>query len=138
MPNRFIVQPGSRTRILGALLYKYDLAGFLQWGYNFYNSQLSLFPIDPYRVTDAGCAFPSGDPFIVYPGADGRPEESQRLALMDEAMCDYCALMALEGLAGRERVMEILGDMTFKSYPDEAGLLDIRRRVNEEIKASIK
>lgn len=138
VPNRFIVQPGSRTRILGALLYKYSLAGFLQWGYNFYNSQLSLFPIDPYRVTDAGCAFPSGDPFIVYPGADGRPEESQRLALMDEAMCDYCALMALEGLAGRERVMEILGDMTFKSYPDEAGLLDIRRRVNEEIKANIK
>lgn len=138
VPNRFIVQPGSRTRIIGMLLYKYDLAGFLQWGYNFYNSQYSLCPIDPYRVTDAGCAFPSGDPFIVYPGADGRPEESQRLMLMDEAMCDYCALKALESLKGRERVMEILGGMTFTSYPDEAGLLEIRRRVNEEIKAGIQ
>lgn len=137
VPNRFIVQPGSRTRILGMLLYKFRLAGFLQWGYNFYNSQVSLFEIDPYRVTDAGCAFPSGDPFIVYPGPDGHPEESQRLLLMDEAMCDYCALCALEERVGRERTEALLGDMTFERYPDEAGLLEIRRRVNEEIKANM-
>ena len=56
---------------------------------------------------------------------------------MDEAMCDYCALYALEGLVGRERVTELVGEMTFKSYPDEAGLLEVRRRVNEEIKANI-
>lgn len=138
VPNRFIVQPGARTRILGALLYKFRLAGFLQWGYNFYNSQVSLYQIDPYRVTDAGGAFPSGDPFIVYPGADGRPEESQRLMLMDEAMGDYCALYELERLAGREKVLEILGDMTFDRYPgDEGFLLNMRARVNEEIKANI-
>lgn len=138
VPNRFIVQPGARTRILGALLYKFRLAGFLQWGYNFYNSQVSLYQIDPYRVTDAGGAFPSGDPFIVYPGADGRPEESQRLMLMDEAMGDYCALYELEQLAGREKVLEILGDMTFDRYPgDEGFLLNMRARVNEEIKANM-
>lgn len=138
VPNRFIVLPGARTRILGALLYKYRLAGFLHWGYNFYNSQFSLYPIDPYRVTDAGTAFPSGDPFLVYPGADGRPEESQRLMLMDEAMKDYCALAALERLVGRERVLELLGDMTFDCYPkDEAFLLDMRARVNEEIKTNL-
>lgn len=137
VPNRFIVQPGSRTRILGALMYKYDLAGFLHWGYNFYNSQVSLYHIDPYRTTDAGCAFPSGDPFLVYPGPGGVPEESQRLMLMDEAMCDLSALSALEGLAGRERVLELLGGMTFTDYPDEEGLLDIRIRVNEEIKANM-
>lgn len=137
VPNRFIVLPGARTRVLGALMYRHGLAGFLHWGYNFYNSQVSLYQIDPYRVTDAGAAFPSGDPFLVYPGAGGRPEESQRLMLMDEAMCDYCALCALELLAGRENAMELLGGMTFSSYPDEAGLLDIRRRVNEEIKANM-
>ena len=49
--NRFIVQPGYRTRVLGAQMYKYELAGFLQWGYNFYNSAFSLHPIDPYRCT---------------------------------------------------------------------------------------
>lgn len=44
--NRFIVQPGYRTRILGAQMYKYQLNGFLHWGYNFYNAEHSIFPID--------------------------------------------------------------------------------------------
>ena len=29
-----------------------------------------------FEVTDACNAFPSGDPFLVYPGEDGHPEES--------------------------------------------------------------
>ncbi len=80
--NRFIVLPGCRTRILGVQLYKYRLDGFLHWGYNFYNSEHSLYPIDPYRCTDAGGAFPSGDPFLVYPGKDGRPEGSDRKSVV--------------------------------------------------------
>lgn len=54
--NRYIVQPGYRTRILGAMMYKYDLSGFLHWGYNFYNSEHSIFHINPYRCTDAAAA----------------------------------------------------------------------------------
>ena len=46
--------PGNRTRIIGMQIYRYDLDGFLHWGYNFYNSEYSLYPIDPYRCTDAG------------------------------------------------------------------------------------
>ena len=103
--NRFIVQPGYRTRILGTQMYKYQLDGFLHWGYNFYNAEHSIFPIDPYRCTDAAGAFPSGDPFLVYPGADKEPEESLRIMLMDEAMSDLCAMNYLEELAGRDVVM---------------------------------
>ena len=83
-------------RILGVQMYKYQLDGFLHWGYNFYNSEKSLYPIDPYRCTDASGAFPSGDPFLVYPGADRKPEESIRLMLMDEAMNDLRAMYLLE------------------------------------------
>lgn len=140
VPNRFIVLPGSRTRILGVLLYKYRLSGFLHWGYNFYNSQNSLYPIDPYETTDAGEAFPSGDPFLVYPGKDGKPEESQRLMLMDQAMSDYCALTALEKLAGRERVLELIGEnVTFREYPQaESYLLSLRERVNQAITEALR
>lgn len=106
--NRFIVQPGYRTRILGTQMYKYQLDGFLHWGYNFYNAEHSIFPIDPYRCTDAAGAFPSGDPFLVYPGADGEPEESLRIMLMDEAMSDLCAMNYLEELAGRDVVMSCI------------------------------
>lgn len=140
VPNRFIAQPGYRTRILGLLMYRFRLDGFLHWGYNFYNSQYSLCPIDPYRTTDAGGAFPSGDPFLVYPGADGRPEESMRLMHMDEAMADLCAFTALERLAGREAALACIeGGPTFDQYPrEEEYLLRVRENVNRGIEAALK
>ena len=63
--------PRGRGRILGAQLWKHGAAGFLQWGFNFWYTALSKAVIDPFRVTDAGGAFPGGDGFSVYPGADG-------------------------------------------------------------------
>ncbi|WP_322172984.1 DUF4091 domain-containing protein [Acutalibacter caecimuris] len=139
VPNRFIVQAGQRTRALGALLYRHQLDGFLHWGYNFYNAQYSLYPIDPYRCTDAGGAFPSGDPFLVYPGKDGKPEESVRMMLMDEAMSDYCALVALEGLVGREKVLGLLPDVAaFDDYPqDESWLLRLREELAEALEKAL-
>lgn len=133
VPNRFIVLPGYRTRILGVLLYKYQLDGFLHWGYNFYHSELSHYRIDPYQCTDAAGAFPSGDPFLVYPGKDGIPEGSIRQMLMDEAMSDYCALTALEKLAGRETVLGYIHEetVTFDNYPQsEDYLLRLRQKVD--------
>lgn len=141
--NRFIVQPGYRTRILGAQMYKYQLDGFLHWGYNFYNSVYSLYPIDPYQTTDASRAFPSGDPFIVYPGKDGKPEESQRCMLMYEAMADLCACNLLEELSGRGAVMECMepdkeNQVTIEEYPrNNEYLIAFRERVNERIEKAL-
>lgn len=138
--NRFIALPGYRTRILGVQLYKYQLDGFLHWGYNFYNSELSRYPIDPYRCTDADNAFPAGDAFLVYPGKDGQPEGSIRLMLMDEAMTDYCAFVALEKLIGREKVLALIDaqKVTFDDYPkDESYLLKLRAMVNAAIREKL-
>ncbi len=120
-------------------MYRFQLDGFLHWGYNFYNSQYSLCPIDPYQTTDAGGAFPSGDPFLVYPGADGRPEESMRLMLMDQAMSDLCAFTALEQLAGREAALACIeGAPTFEQYPqEEEYLLRVRENVNRKIEEAL-
>jgi len=135
--NRFITLPGFRTRILGAQMYKYRLDGFLQWGYNFYNSEYSWYPIDPYRCTDSAGAFPSGDPFLVYPGADGKPVGSLRLMLMDEAMSDLCAMYLLEELAGREAVMDCIENgekLEIDVYPQSsAWLQNMRLRINRKI-----
>jgi len=133
--NRFFSMPLSRARILGVQLYKYRIEGFLHWGFNFYNSQLSLRHIDPYAVTDADEGFPSGDPFVVYPGPDGMPEESVRLMAMDAAFRDIRALTLLENLAGRQQVIEmidrLLDNPTFTSYPySDEPLLLLRRNVN--------
>lgn len=141
--NRFIAQPGFRTRILGTQLYKFRIDGFLHWGYNFYNSEFSLYPINPYECTDADGAFPSGDPFLVYPGKGGKPEDSMRCMLMDEAMADLRAMKYLETLTDRETVMACLGEeengeITFKKYPQSISYLtQVREKVNAAIKANI-
>lgn len=142
--NRYIVQPGYRTRILGVQMYKYQLDGFLQWGFNFYNSYHSLYPIDPFRCTDSSGAFPAGDPFIVYPGPDGKPMESIRYMLMQEAMSDLCAMNYLESLAGRETVMKCIEsspaeEVTFDKYPRNITYMTAcRERINAEIKKALK
>ena len=76
---------GERKRIIGFQLYKFCIKGFLHWGLNFWYSQFSLYPIDPFKVTDAGFAFPSGDAFLVYPGEDG-PIDSLRYEVFCEAL----------------------------------------------------
>lgn len=137
--NRFMSMPSARNRIYGVQLYKYDIIGILHWGYNFYNSQFSIEHINPYEVTDAGNAFPAGDPFLVYPGADGCPEESIRMMVHDEAMADLRALKYLETLTSKDYVMELIeGELaeplTFRRYPkSDLYLISLRNRVNREI-----
>ena len=102
-------------------MYKYGIKGFLQWGYNFYYSQLSKRVIDPYRETDGGGAFPAGDPFSVYPyGDDVIP--SLRLKVFKQALDDIRLLELWEDKIGRAEVVkriETLAGMeiTFKKYP---------------------
>ena len=112
---------------------------FLQWGYNFYHTELSRRQINPYETTDAGGVFPSGDPFQVYPGPDGNPEESLRFMNLHLAMQDLRALEALETLRGREHVLQLLNEcaqglLTLTEYPREAAFFEkLRRHVNEEL-----
>lgn len=142
--NRFFSMPSARNRILGVQLYLYNIKGFLHWGYNFYNSQYSISPIDPFRVTDAGGGFPSGDPFLVYPAEDGTAYESIRLMVLSEALYDLSALQLLEELTDRSFVEAVIYEgvdslITFKEYPHEASyLLNLRERVNNEISKRIQ
>ncbi|GIP28525.1 hypothetical protein J23TS9_36550 [Paenibacillus sp. J23TS9] len=137
--NRFFSMPSARNRILGYQLYKYDAAGFLHWGYNFWYTQYSKQVIDPFRVTDAGGAFPSGDAYLVYPGEDG-PIESIRMEVMYEALQDLRALRLLEELMGRDEVLAALDEgldepITFSCYPRNADwILSKRDWINGKIK----
>jgi hypothetical protein len=137
--NRFFAMPSARNRILGVQLYLYNIKGFLHWGYNFYNTRYSVAAIDPYRVSDAGGAFPSGDPYIVYPAEDGTALESIRLMVLSEALYDLRALNLLESLTDRAYVESLIYEkyhemITFKQYPkDPEYLLELRERVNHEI-----
>ncbi len=139
VPNRFMSMPSQRNRAIGTLLYKYGIKGFLHWGYNFYNLQYSIAPVDPYKVTDAGGGFPSGDSFMVYPAKDGSTLESLRLKVLYDGFQDMAALQLLESRIGRDRVIEFIEKdikpLTFFEYPREAEwLLETREKINNMIK----
>ncbi|MCD9020919.1 DUF4091 domain-containing protein [Cohnella silvisoli] len=136
--NRFFSMPSARNRVLATQLYKFKIQGFLHWGYNFWYSQHSIRPIDPYLVTDAVHAFPSGDAFAVYPGPEG-PVDSIRWEVFREALQDLRALELLESYVGRDETLKLLeqdleSTLTFKDYPIEASwVLGTRERINRAI-----
>ena len=125
------------------LLYKYDAKGFLQWGHNFWYSQYSRKPINPFEVTDAGGSFPAGDSYMVYPGKDGKPLNSLRHLVFFDGFQDLRALRLLEGLTSREYVLNLIEEgldipLSFKTYPHEQEwLLGLRERINNEIAKNI-
>ena len=144
LPNRMFAMPPTRNRILGMLLYKYEAKGFLQWGHNFWYTQYSKKHINPFEVTDAGGAFPSGDSFVVDPGPYMQPLNSTRHEVFYEGICDYRAMKYLERLTSREHVLKILTknldtELTFKNYPhDIEWLLNKRAEINKEIELAIR
>ena len=140
VPNRFFAMESARNRIMGVLMYLYDIKGFLHWGFNYYYTQYTKKKINPYITTDAGYAFASGDAFLVYPGDNGEPLDSIRAEVQDEGLTDLRALKMLESLTDKKYVESIIYEtlpyktMNFKDYPRDAKwLLNLREKVAEEI-----
>ena len=137
--NRFIAQRSSVNRILGVQLYLHHIKGFLHWGYNFYQSQHSIEPINPYLVNDANGAFPAGDPFVVYPGQNGKPLESIRGRVFLHGLEDLRALKLLESLTDYDFVRACIHEnveeeISFSVFPrEDSYLLGLRERINREI-----
>ena len=126
--NRFFSMPSSRNRIIGVQLYKYNIEGFLQWGYNFYYTHHSLRLIDPYAETDADRAFPSGDPFTVYPYRDGAIP-SLRQKVFASALDDLRLLKLVESKIGKDATVALIEraakmPITFSKYPTDDEFFD--------------
>lgn len=138
LSNRFIAMPSYRNRIMGMQLYKFNIKGFLQWGYNFYYNQFSTHMINPYLVNDADGGFPAGDAFSVYPGRCGALA-SIRLKVFKHGLQDMMALKLLENRIGRDKVLKVIEDMEdFNVYPQSAEyILELRKMVNDLIKNSL-
>lgn len=142
--NRFFCNDSVRTRVIGYQMFKYDVKGFLHWGYNFYYTQLSKALIDPYKVSDAGGKFPSGDSYVVYPAKDGTANHSIRLKIFYDALQDMAALNTLKNLTDKTTSVSIIEEnskynITFSDYPhSDEWLLSIREKINSAIKENIK
>lgn len=142
--NRFFCNDSIRTRVIGYQMFKYDVKGFLHWGYNFYYTQLSKALVDPFKVSDAGGKFPSGDSYVVYPSYDGTPYHSIRLKVFYDALQDMAALNTLAKLTNKNNCLDIIEEngkhcITFSEYPhSDLWLLNKREIINKKIKENIK
>ena len=147
--NRFLAMPMNRTRVIGTQLFKYNIAGFLQWGYNFYYSCHSRHVIDPYTRNDGDFGnpgqiwVPAGDPFSVYPAPDGTAYETLRIKGFTEALHDLRALDLLASLIGHDKTVALIEDegkmpFTFAAYCRDADFCArLRERVNRAIAEQI-
>lgn len=141
--NRFIAMPSWRNRSIGMQLFKYDIKGFLQWGYNFYNNMLSDSPVNPYSDTSGEYWVPAGDAFSVYPSRDGKALESLRIIVFYEALQDLAAMKLCASLCGREKTIDeiekIFGQsIAFdKCATDAQTIIKIREKINSMIKENI-
>ena len=141
--NRFLSMSLARNRSISLLLYKYNIEGFLHWGYNFYNNSGSSDPINPFVDTSSGDIFPSGDPFSVYPADNGDALESMRLVTFNEAIQDLRAFKLCESLYSREEVIAALEEKLGCEICDSTyintstPLIELREMINSMIKAKI-
>ena len=141
--NRFIAMPGARTRSIGMPFFKYDIAGFLQWGYNFYSNIGSHDAVDPYHDTCGDNFAPGGDCFSVYPAPDGTAYESMRLLHFRDALCDLRAMRLAAELCGKEAVIAAMeqtaGEIRFKgSLRRSSDMHAAREVVNRMIERNLK
>lgn len=142
--NSYVAMPTWRTRSIGMQLYKYNIHGFLHWGYNYYNNRASGDAINPFLDLGGEDWVPAGDTFIVYPNQDGTALESIRAVTLDEAMQDIRAMRTAEKLTSHSEVVrvmeEALGDtITFERCARSAEeMLRVREAVNNLIIERLK
>ena len=140
--NRLIAMPAWRTRCIGMQFYKFDIAGFLQWGYNFYNNMHSVNTVNPYADVSGEYWVPAGDPFSVYPAEDGTAYESTRIIVFHEGLEDVRAMKLCESFYGKERVVAemeaVFGEIRFSRCAKSAEMmLAVRARIDELIELAL-
>ena len=141
--NCYVAMPSWRTRSLGMQLYKYNIHGFLHWGYNYYNNRASGDTINPYLDLGGEDWVPAGDTFIVYPAEDGTALESIRAITLDEAMQDVKAMRTAESLTSHSEVVRVMEEalgceITFERCAHSAmEMLKVREAVNALILKNI-
>ncbi len=138
--NRLVAMPSARTRFIGTQLFKYNIEGFLHWGYNFYYSQHSRELIDPFIDLSGDRWVPAGDTHSVYPGRNGEPIESIRFAVFRHALEDLRAMQLAESLYSHDEVISAIEEaLGYTVVFDKCALtpeeiLAIREKINAMIK----
>jgi hypothetical protein len=124
--NRFLDTPLAKIRMAGWLFHRFEMRGFLHWGYNYWTKSQTTQLIDPFSEQSGGNwpGWAYGDTFVVYPGPDG-PLDSIRWEVWAESLQDM-ALLQAAGVSPSDRLLAPLHD--FADFPKSAAWLRRARR----------
>jgi hypothetical protein len=127
--NRFCDTPLPKIRMSGWLFYRLRARGFLHWGFNYWHKIEREELADPFTDLTAAAYpdIPAGDPFMIYPGPDGKPIDSLRWEVFAESLQDYAILQT----AGIDPDDPLLAEI--KSYKDFPRDGDWIRRATEKV-----
>lgn len=126
--NHLMDTPLAKIAMHGLLCYRFDIGGFLHWGYNSWYRRHTTNLVDPFAISDAGNwpEWPYGDPFLVYPGNDG-PIDSIRWEVIGLGFQDY-QLLQTAGIPRNSALLEEIHD--FSEFPkSEEWRINLRRKV---------
>ena len=121
--QRLLDTPLPKIRMSGFLFYRLGAKGFLHWGYNYWHAMEQEKLIDPFQTATNEWypGIPPGDPFEVYPGADGKPIDSIRWEVWAESLQDYAILQT----AGIKPTDPMLADIkTYADFPKNEQWID--------------
>jgi hypothetical protein len=128
--NRLIDFPLVKTRLLHWADFRYNLTGFLHWGWDKWTP-------DPIKATQPvinmnATLLPAGDAFIVYPDRAGKTVQSSiRLEAMREGIEDYELLRELE--RGNAEAAHKLAEAMVRSFTDYVREPAQFRRIHREL-----
>jgi hypothetical protein len=125
--NRFLDTPLTKIRMSGMIFYRLKADGFLHWGFNYWHRMEQEIAVDPFFDNTGGGGVPAGDPFVIYPGGDGKPMDSIRWEVFAESLQDYAILQT----AGISPDDPMLADI--KSYKDFPRQEEWIRRTIEQV-----
>jgi hypothetical protein len=114
--NRLLDQERLRPVYMGWALARYDLAGFLHWGFNHYRKDVDPFETSVVPHGDGPPNFlPAGDSHVAYPGKDGPWSgirfEAHRIGMED------AELLNLLKARDPDRAAAIM-DLVFRAFDD--------------------
>jgi hypothetical protein len=123
--QRLLDTPLPKIRMAGWLFYRLGARGFLHWGYNYWFVFCTARMSDPFLDASAGAwpGLPAGDPFVVYPGADG-PIDSIRWEVFAESLQDY-ALLQSAGIKPDDPLLAPL--KSYADFPKSAAWIESAR-----------
>lgn len=137
--NRFVELPLIKTRLLHWVNFKYNIPGYLHWGFNYWGSRSGIVTgEDPYddvsgMIVSSGNILPGGDCWISYPGYK-TIYPSIRLEAMRDGIVDY-ELLKLYEQKFPEEAREMVRTTVYGFEHYDINIGDFRKKRREILKA---